>query len=93
MANVSVHTDAQRRDIRVVIGAATPMPWSVPFASELMRGSRRPEDLQAFAAQAASDMQALSDTRCDSEYRRDVVRVLLTRALTRHFCNEDEVTS
>jgi CO/xanthine dehydrogenase FAD-binding subunit len=30
-------------------------------------------------------MAPLSDNRCDSDYRRDVVRVLVSRALHRHF--------
>ena len=95
MANVSVHTDtgADGQPVcRVVVAAATPLPWSVPHADQLCDPQVRLRQLEDFAAQAAADMAPLSDTRCEPAYRRDVVRVLLTRALARHFSLEDGVT-
>jgi carbon-monoxide dehydrogenase medium subunit len=86
MANVSVFTQgSDNSPIRVVLAAATPMPWSVPFADQLLRTPLRAQDIRDFAGQAAQEMQALSDARCGSDYRREVMRVLLSRALERHF--------
>jgi carbon-monoxide dehydrogenase medium subunit len=94
MANVSVFTQGEGTDnpqIRVVLAAATPMPWSVPFADELLRSPLRAQDVDDFAGQATQEMQALSDARCGSDYRREVMRVLLTRSLTRHFSEQQGV--
>ena len=87
MANVSVHSDttAAGRVFRVVVAAATPLPWSVPFASDWIGTAPTAARIADFAATVATDMDPLTDNRCDSHYRRDVVRVLVSRAMHRHF--------
>lgn len=87
MANVSVHSDASATGavFRVVVAAATPLPWSVPFASDWLTTAPNATRIADFASAVANDMAPLNDNRCDSGYRREVVRVLLRRALHRHF--------
>ena len=88
MANVSVHSDGTPGSssvFRVVIAAATPLPWSVPFASDWIGTEPTAARIADFAATVATDMDPLTDNRCDSGYRREVVRVLVSRALHRHF--------
>lgn len=87
MANVSVHSDNTDGGsvFRVVVAAATPLPWSVPFATDWIGTAPTPARIADFASAVANDMDPLSDSRCDSGYRREVVRVLLGRALHRHF--------
>ena len=84
MANVSVHSDVSPV-FRVVVAAATPMPWAVPFASDWIGTAPTAARIADFAATVAADMDPLTDNRCDNDYRRDVVRVLVSRALHRHF--------
>ena len=95
MANVTVHSDTTPTGpvFRVVVGAATPMPWSVPFASDWIGVAPNAARVHDFATQVAAQMDALSDTRCEPHYRRDVVRVLTARALERHFSLDTRSTT
>jgi CO/xanthine dehydrogenase FAD-binding subunit len=41
--------------------------------------------IQSVADAAAKEIDALSDARATADYRRDLVRVLVARALSQHF--------
>lgn len=94
MANVSVFTQAkghQVTEVRVVVGAATPVPWLVEPATDALVGQAWTESrIEALAREASQTMDALSDTRCDADYRREVVRVLISRSLQTHWTNLQE---
>jgi carbon-monoxide dehydrogenase medium subunit len=71
-------------DARVVVGAAGPAPLSLPEADAGIRGqpveSRAVDDLADRYAEAA---QPVSDGRGSEGYKRDMIRVLVRRALRR----------
>jgi carbon-monoxide dehydrogenase medium subunit len=71
-------------DARVVVGAAGPTPLSLPEADTGIRGqpveSRAVEELAEQYAEAA---QPVSDSRGSESYKRDMIRVLVRRALRR----------
>jgi carbon-monoxide dehydrogenase medium subunit len=71
-------------DARVVVGAAGPTPLSLPEADAAMCGhsveSRAAEELADRYAEAA---QPMSDSRGSEGYKRDMIRVLVRRALRR----------
>ena len=70
------------RHARVVLGAVAPTPLRVPAAESLLVGRvGGPLDILAAAGEAADASQPISDVRGSSDYRRDVVRTLVRRAL------------
>jgi len=74
--------DGVIEEARVVLGAVAPIPLFAEEAGTVLAG--RTPDAAAFAdASAAAERLAepISDVRGSKEYRRDVVRVLATRAL------------
>ncbi|MBI5501483.1 MAG: xanthine dehydrogenase family protein subunit M [Deltaproteobacteria bacterium] len=70
------------RHARVVLGAVAPTPLRVPAAEALLVGHPGgPLDLLAAAGEAADAARPITDVRGSSDYRRDVVRTLVRRAL------------
>ncbi len=81
-AGVIVGSDCRCRWARIAIGAAGPTPLRARRAEALLVG--RPFDrdaAQAAAARAAGETRPVSDVRATADYRREMSRVLVGRAL------------
>jgi carbon-monoxide dehydrogenase medium subunit len=81
-AGVVVSADCRCRWARIAIGAAAPTPLRARRAEALLVG--RPFDREAVAAaaaQAAAETRPVSDLRATADYRREMSRVLVGRAL------------
>ena len=81
---------------RLAVGAAAPTPVLIPEVAELLEGKPPGEEVFAEAAGTAADeVKPISDLRGSAEYRRDLVRVLARRALTRAEgrCRNEELSS
>jgi aerobic carbon-monoxide dehydrogenase medium subunit len=81
-AGVVVSSDGRCRWVRLAIGAAAPTPIRARRAEALLVG--RPFDREAVAAaaaRAAQETRPVSDVRATADYRREMSRVLLARAL------------
>jgi len=81
---------------RLAVGAAAPTPVLIPEVAELLEG--KPPGGAAFAEAAeiaAQEVKPITDLRGSAEYRRDLVRVLSARALTRAEgrCRNEEAPS
>jgi carbon-monoxide dehydrogenase medium subunit len=69
-------------EVRIVLGAVAPTPIRARHAEDLLRGKKLTDELIGKAAQAAMDgSRPISNVRASAEYRRDMVRVLVSRAL------------
>ena len=70
------------RHARVVLGAVAATPLRVPVAEALLVGrAGGPLDILAAAGEAADAAQPITDVRGSQEYRREMVRCLVRRAL------------
>ena len=88
LVNVSVTSTQSGNDIDalcLVVGACTPFPKRLQSAHALLGQVPTPLLIQSVAHAAAHEIDALSDARASADYRRDVVRVLVARALSDHF--------
>ncbi len=79
----SVEVDGEAvTSARVALGAVAPVPLLVPEAAEAVRGSELTSASAAEAgARAAAACSPITDARGTEQYRRDVVSVLVPRAL------------
>ncbi len=81
-AGVAVGRDGRCTWARIALGAVAPTPLRARRAEALLLG--RPLDEAAVAAaaeRAAAETRPVSDVRSSAEYRRDMSRVLVARAL------------
>lgn len=89
LANVAVAArrhGANCHELRLVVGASTPIPARLPRAEALLRGRTVTPELAAEAADiVAADITPISDLRGAADYRRDMVRVVARRALAELF--------
>lgn len=70
------------REVRIALGAVGPVPLRVRGAEARIRGREVDEETIAAASRLASEeIQPISDIRASGEYRREMVRVLIQRAL------------
>jgi len=70
------------RQARIALGAVAPIPKRTTTAEAVLEGKRLSPDLFAqAAAKAAADSHPISDLRASAGYRRQMVRVLVTRVL------------
>ena len=70
------------KDIRVALGAVAPTPIRAKKAENILRGQRFSEELIQKAAEAASgEARPIGDHRASAEYRREMVAVLVKRAV------------
>jgi carbon-monoxide dehydrogenase medium subunit len=71
------------RDARIVLGAVAPIPKLVDLAGASLVGQPPDEDVfRAAADNAMSAAEPISDVRGSAEFRRELVGVLIRRALT-----------
>jgi carbon-monoxide dehydrogenase medium subunit len=79
--------DGAVADARVCIGGVDDVPFRSRAAEAALSGGTWGPDLAAAAAEAgAEEVEPPSDAHGDSEYRRDLVRALLPRALHQSSC-------
>jgi carbon-monoxide dehydrogenase medium subunit len=70
------------RDVRVAVGGVGPIPVRLARAEQTLEGKSLTESLIAQAAEAAArEVNPPSDFLATSEYRREMVKVLVKRAL------------
>lgn len=81
----SVNAGSAVSDVSLVVGAATPFPKRLKAATDLVGQQPSLTLIQSVADAAAKEIDALSDARATADYRRDLVRVLVARALSQHF--------
>lgn len=82
-AAISV-VDGVIREARVSLGGVSEVPFRSEAAERTLRGQPLSDALVVAAAEAAAlEVDPPSDTHGDSVYRRDLVRALLPRALSR----------
>jgi carbon-monoxide dehydrogenase medium subunit len=80
---VSYRLDGGRmKDVRVGVGGAEPQPRRIPEAETALNG-KAPNDevFRAAAGDAANAIEAMEDHQTTAEYRRDLVRAVVRRAL------------
>jgi len=80
---VSVDSDgATVRDASVVVSAATETPRRLPGAEKALRAGRAGDTLWRQAGEAAAEeAQLISDGQGSAAYKRELVRIYVTRAL------------
>jgi carbon-monoxide dehydrogenase medium subunit len=70
------------QEVRIVLGAVAPTPMRARQAEAVLRGQRIDERLIEMAAETAmAESKPISDVRASAEYRREMVRVLIGRAI------------
>lgn len=70
------------KDVRIVLGAVSPVPMRAKKAEEVLRGKEVTDELIREAGEAAaSESKPISDIRGSAEYRRHLVAVLTRRTL------------
>ena len=71
-------------EVRIALGAAAPTPMRARAAEDLLRGQKAdPDRLDAAAVVAAQETKPISDLRASADFRRQLSRVLVRRALER----------
>ena len=71
------------REARICLGTAGPTPFRAVKAEAVLKGKALTDQIiEQAAAAAALECQARSSQRASEEYRREMVKVLLARALT-----------
>ena len=82
VAVVVIPEDGVCTDIRIALGAVAPTPIRAKRAEGILRGQRFSEEVIEKAAQtAAEESQPIDDYRASAEYRREMVKVLIRRAI------------
>jgi len=82
VAAVAVPEDGVCKDIRIALGAVAPTPLRAKKAEEVLKGQKFDDNLIEKAAKtAAGQARPIDDHRASAEYRRDMVEVLVRRAI------------
>jgi carbon-monoxide dehydrogenase medium subunit len=69
-------------DIKLTLGAVAPTPMRAKMAEEVIRGHNFSKNLIQTAAKVAADESLpISDVRASSDYRKQLIRVLVFRAM------------
>jgi CO/xanthine dehydrogenase FAD-binding subunit len=80
---LSLATDGTVAAARIALGAVAPTPRHAVAAQALLTGAKiSPELLDQAARQASQEMAPISDARASGEYRKQMITVLVRRALT-----------
>jgi aerobic carbon-monoxide dehydrogenase medium subunit len=89
MINVAVTVKQNGRqcdDVRLVVGATTPVPARVKTGEDFLRGKAVTVDVAAEAAQiVATSIRPISDMRGSESYRRRVVATVVRRTICEMF--------
>jgi CO/xanthine dehydrogenase FAD-binding subunit len=82
VAAVLIREDGLCKDIRIAMGAVAPTPVRAKRAEEIIRGQRFSDELIERTAQtAAEESRPIDDHRASADYRREMVQVLVSRAI------------
>ncbi len=82
VAVLVVSQDGICKDIRVALGAVAPTPIRVKKAEDILRGQRFSDGLiEKLAEVASGEACPIDDHRASAEYRREMVAVLVKRAI------------
>jgi carbon-monoxide dehydrogenase medium subunit len=82
VAAVVIPEDGVCKDIRLALGAVAPTPIRAKKAEAILKGQKFDDELIEKAAQtAAGEAKPIDDHRASAEYRRDMVAVLVKRAI------------
>jgi carbon-monoxide dehydrogenase medium subunit len=82
VAVVVIPQDGVCQDIRIALGAVAPTPIRARKAEAVLKGQKLDDNLIEKAARtAAGQSSPIDDHRASAEYRRDMVEVLVKRAI------------
>jgi CO/xanthine dehydrogenase FAD-binding subunit len=82
VAVVVIPQDGICQDIRIALGAVAPTPIRAKKAEAILKGQKFDDALIEKAAKAAAgEAKPIDDHRASAEYRRDMVEVLVRRAV------------
>ena len=82
VAAVVVAQNGVCQDIRLALGAVAPTPLRAKKAEAILKGQKLNDNLIEKAAKAtAAEAKPIDDHRASAEYRRDMVEVLVRRAI------------
>jgi carbon-monoxide dehydrogenase medium subunit len=82
VAVVIIPQDGICKDIRIALGAVAPTPIRARRAEAVLKGQKLDDNLIEKAARtAAGEARPIDDHRASAEYRRDMVEVLVRRAI------------
>jgi CO/xanthine dehydrogenase FAD-binding subunit len=82
VAAVVTAQDGVCKDIRIALGAVAPTPTRAEKAEAILKGQKLNDNLIGKAAKAAAaQAKPIDDHRASAEYRRDMVEVLVRRAI------------
>ena len=82
VAVVVILGDGICNDIRIALGAVAPTPIRAKRAEGILRGQKFNSEVMEKAAQiAAEESRPIDDHRASAEYRREMVKVLVKRAI------------
>jgi len=82
VAVLVVPDNGKCKDIRIALGAVAPTPLRAKKAEAVLKGQAFDENLIEKAAQAAAgEAKPIDDHRASAEYRREMVEVLVKRAI------------
>jgi carbon-monoxide dehydrogenase medium subunit len=75
-------SDKSVKDIKIVLGVVGPTPLRATEAEEMLQGRTPDDDLLAKASVAcAAASKPIDDFRASAEYRREILKVLVPRAI------------
>jgi CO/xanthine dehydrogenase FAD-binding subunit len=82
VAAVVTPQDGVCKDIRIALGAVAPTPIRAKKAEAILKGQKFDDELIEKAARAAAGQsRPIDDHRASADYRRDMVEVLVKRAI------------
>jgi CO/xanthine dehydrogenase FAD-binding subunit len=86
VAVVVVPEDGVCKDIRIALGAVAPTPIRAKRAEAIIRGQRFSEEvIERTADTAVEEARPIDDHRASAEYRRAMIKVLVSRAIIQAF--------
>ena len=82
LATVGVAVVCIRDEVRIALGAVAPVPVRVFKTEELLKGKTIDESLLEKAGKSAlTEVSPISDVRSSQEYREEIIKVLVRRAI------------
>ncbi len=82
LATVGVAVVCIRDEVRIALGAVAPIPVRAPKTEELLKGKTIHESLLEKAGKSAlGEVSPISDVRSSQEYREEIIKVLVRRAI------------